>query len=306
MMLVLVILAAGAMLLLALLAAHALGWANRVFHVPTDPKFDAVLAALPGANCGGCGLPNCSEYAAAVVAGTVPANKCAVGGVSCATALARILGIELEQTWPYRPVVHCGAHYDDRLKRHDYRDSERTCGSANLISGIQACTYGCLGFGDCVWACDYDAIHVVDGLATVDYDKCVGCGACARVCPRNIISMTPFKSQRVLAIVCSNLDFGKDVKAVCKVGCIGCRACTRISDLFTMDQKGALPRIDYDRYDPNTMEATEVIMKKCPMKRILLVGKPSPEDMQAVAAEEAPEIAKADFKTTVDETEWHG
>ena len=298
------LMAAGTMLLLAIVAGHALGWANRVFQVPTDPKFDAVLAALPGANCGGCGLPSCSEYAAAVVAGTVPANKCAVGGVSCATALAKILGIELEQTWPYRPVVHCGAHYGDRLKRHPYRNSEGTCAAGNLISGIQGCAYGCLGFGDCEQACNYDAIHVIDGLAAVDYDKCTGCGACARVCPRNIISMVPFKSDRVLAVTCSNLDFGKDVRAVCKVGCIGCQACSRASELVTI--KDNLPRIDYDKYDPQKMDGVNLVIKKCPMKRMLMVGKPGPADLQAVAEEKVPAIAKADFKTTVDKTEWHG
>jgi Na+-translocating ferredoxin:NAD+ oxidoreductase RNF subunit RnfB len=301
---ILVLMAAGTMLLLALVAGHALGWANRVFHVATDPKFDAILAALPGANCGGCGCPGCSEYAAAVLQGTLPVTKCTVGGVSCATALAKILGIELKQTWPYRPVVHCGAHTADKLKRRAYRVGEPTCGAANLISGVQGCTYGCLGLGDCERACKYDAIHMIDGLAIVDYDACVGCAACERACPRHIISMVPFKSERMLAVTCSNLDFGKDVKAVCKVGCIGCQACSRISELFHM--KDHLSQIDYDKYDSDKMEAAQLLIQKCPMKRILFVGKPSAQDLQAVAAEQAPEIVKADFKTTVDKTEWHG
>ncbi len=145
---------------------------------------------------------------------------------------------------------------------------------------------------------------MIDGLAVVDYDACVGCAACARACPRNIISMVPFKSERMLAVTCSNLDFGKDVKAVCKVGCIGCQACSRISELFQM--KDHLSRIDYDKYDPDKMDAAELLIQKCPMKRILFVGKPSPKDLQAVAAEKAPDIVKPDFKTTVDQTEWHG
>jgi electron transport complex protein RnfB len=301
---ILIVMAAGTMLLLAVLAGHALGWANRVFHVKTDPKFDAVLDALPGVNCGSCGYPACSEYAAAVLTGTVPITKCTVGGVSTAKALAKILGIELGQTWPYRPVVHCGAHTADKLKRHAYPVGEPTCGAANLISGLQGCAYGCLALGDCVRVCKYDAIHMIDGLATVDYDACVGCGACERACPRHIISMVPFKSERMLAVTCSNLDFGKDVKAVCKVGCIGCMACSRISELFHM--KEHLSQIDYDKYDPDKMEAANLVIQKCPMKRILFVGKPSEKDLQAVAAEQAPDIVKPDFKTTVDKTEWHG
>ena len=301
---ILVLMAAGTMLLLALVAGHALGWANRVFHVATDPKYDAVLAALPGINCGGCGCAGCAEYASAVVAGKMPVTKCMPGGTNCARQLAGILGIALSQTWPYRPVVHCGAHTEDKLKRRAYRVGEQTCGAANMISGIQGCSYGCLALDDCVRACAYDAIGMIDGLATVDYDKCVGCGACERACPRHIISMVPFKNERMLAVTCSNLDFGKDVKAVCKVGCIGCQACTRISELFQI--KDNLPRIDYDKYDPEKMDAVELLIQKCPMKRILFVGKPSERDLQAVEGEEVPDIVKPDFKTTVDKTEWHG
>ncbi len=156
------------MLVLALFMAYVLGWANKTFHVEVDPRIEQVNHALPGANCGGCGYVGCGEYAEAVVAGKAPVNLCPVGGESCATAVAKILGIKLEASFPYRPAVHCGAHYDDRLGRHDYF-GEQTCGAANLTAGVQGCTYGCLGFGYCVKVCDFDAIHVVDGLATVDY-----------------------------------------------------------------------------------------------------------------------------------------
>jgi RnfABCDGE-type electron transport complex B subunit len=292
------------MLALALLMAWILGWANKTFHVEVDPRVEKVNEALPGANCGGCGYVGCNEYAEAVVAGDAPPDLCPVGGVSCATALADILGIELEQKWPYRPVVHCGAALEERLKRHPY-EGEQTCAAANLVNGVQGCTYGCLGFGDCETACPFDAIHVIDGLATVDYEKCTGCGKCAEVCPRNIISMIPFKMERMLAIACSNKDAGKHVKAVCKVGCIGCRMCERKGgELFKVTDN--LSRIDYDKYDPEMMEAAEVALEKCPMRRIIEVGKPSEEDLKALENEELPSIAEAEFKTTVDKTEWHG
>ena len=169
---------------------------------------------------------------------------------------------------------------------------------------MQGCTYGCLGLSDCQRACDFDAIHMIDGLAVVDYDKCTGCGACERACPRHIISMVPFKSQHMLVVTCSNKDFGKDVKAVCKVGCIGCKACTRASDLFKVEDN--ISRIDYDKYDPEQMDAANIAVAKCPMKRIIEVGRPSEKDLAAVADKESPEIVTADFKTTVDKTKWHG
>jgi RnfABCDGE-type electron transport complex B subunit len=296
-------LAGGAMLTLAVVMGYILGWANRAFHVEVDPRIEQVNGALPGANCGGCGYVGCNEYAEAVVAGEAPADKCTVGGASCAAALAKILGVELEHSWPKRPVVHCAAHWADRLQRNEYR-GERTCGSANIISGVQGCAYGCLGFGDCVRACAFDAIHVIDGLATVDYDKCVGCGACAEVCPRNIISMIPFKIDHVLVVACSNQDFGKDVKAVCKVGCIGCGRCAKANELFKMVDK--LPQIDYADYDPETAEQLESVARSCPMGSLTFIGQPTAKDIEATADEDLPVRVEADFDTTVDRTRWQG
>ncbi len=302
-MLTIVILAGMTMLALAVCMAFVLGWANKTFHVAVDPRVEQVNEALPGANCGGCGYVGCNEYAEAVVAGEIPPDKCTVGGSSCAEELAKILGVDLEQSFSQRPVVHCGATYDMRLGRHEYR-GERTCASANLVSGVQGCTYGCLGFGDCAGACTFDAIDVIDGLARVDYEKYTGCGACAKVCPRNIISIVPFKSEQMLIIQCSNKDFGKDVKAVCKVGCIGCRACQRANDLFEVIDN--IPHIDYDRYDPQDTSAVDAVLDKCPMKRLVYVGRPTEKDLAATSAEELPSEIQADFKTTVDDTEWHG
>jgi RnfABCDGE-type electron transport complex B subunit len=297
-------LAAGIMTVLAIITGHVLGWADRFFHVPSDPKVEAVLAALPGANCGGCGYTGCQSYAEAIAKGEAQLTHCGPGGPTCASKLADILGIKLEESFPYRAVVHCSAHSDQRLQRRVY-DGEPTCASANLVAGVQGCTYGCLGFGDCERACSYDACHVVDGLSTIDYDKCIGCRACARACPRNIISMVPFKAERMLVVACSNQDTAADVRSVCTVGCIGCKACVRAApELITFE--GGLPSINYDLYNPEESDALQAVLAKCPRKRYLFVGKPTEEDLAAVAAEELPESITADFKTTVDDTEWRG
>ncbi len=296
-----IVLAAGTMLFLALFMAYVLGWANKTFHVEVDPRVEQVTAALPGANCGGCGYVGCNEYAEAVVAGEAPPDKCTVGGVSCAAAVAKILGIELEPSWPQRPVVHCAATCEQRLGRHEYR-GEQTCGAANLLAGVQGCTYGCLGLDDCEEACAFDAIHVIDGLARVDYDKCVGCGACERACPRHIISMIPFKAERVLVVACSSKDPPKVVRSVCTVGCIGCGVCAKLSELFSMSD--GLAAIDYERYDPQADLAP--VLAKCPREMLVYVGTPSAEDLAAVGAEELPARVEADPKTTVDKTQWRG
>jgi len=296
-----VILAGATMLVLAVFMAWVLGWANRAFHVQADPRVEQVNAALPGANCGGCGYVGCNEYAEAVVAGEASPDRCTVGGVRCAAAVAKILGVDLAPSWPLRPVVHCAADYDARLKRAAYT-GEPTCGAANLVAGVQGCTYGCLGFGDCVAVCRFDAIGMVDGLAVVDYAKCTGCGACEQACPRHIISMIPFKADRVLVVACSSQDPPKIVRENCTVGCIGCGACARLSDLFKMD--GSLARVDYDRYDPAA--DFEPLLAKCPREAMLFVGTPSEKDLAAVADAELPDRVEDDFKTTVDRTDFRG
>ena len=301
---VIMLIAAAVMLVLAVLGAWILGWANRAFFVPVDPRIADINAALPGANCGGCGYVGCNDYAEAVVAGAAAPDKCTVGGEDVAKKVASIAGVEVGQSWPFRPVVHCGATYGQRKGRMDYR-GERSCATANLVNGVQSCTYGCLGFGDCEKACAFNAIHVKQGLATVDYEKCVGCGACAKVCPRNIITMVPFKSERMLIISCSNRDMGKEVREVCEVGCLGCKACERASG-GAIRVENNLPTIRYEEYNPETMNAAIMAMEKCPMKRILYVGKPSRQDMEKVKEENVPPVVTADFKTTVDDTTWRG
>ena len=302
----LITLAAAVMLLLAVAASSILGWANRAFYVYVDPRVTHIQDALPGANCGGCGYVGCGEYAEAVAGGDAAVDLCAPGGVSCAQAVADVMGVDVEPGWPYRAIVHCAATISQRLGRVEYR-GEPTCSAANLVAGHQGCTYGCLGLADCVVSCDFDAIHVVDGLAVIDYRNCTGCGACVDACPRHIISRVPFKASRILAVACSNQDFGNDVRGVCSVGCIGCKACERASGLFTM--RDNLPALDYDVYEPADNEQLEGIdksLEKCPMESLIWVGEPSPEDLLATRDEELPARAEADFETTVDRTEWWG
>ena len=296
-------LSAGTMLFLAVILSFVLGWANKKFHVDVDARVLQIIDQLPGANCGGCGYVGCGDYAEAVALEHEAVDKCTVGGQACAAAVAAIMGVEVGETLPFRPIVHCGAHTGDRLGRSEYR-GERRCAAANLVTDIQGCTYGCLGFGDCAAACQFDALHVVDGLAVVDYEKCVGCGACAKVCPRNIITITPFKSEQMLAVTCANKDKGKEVTAVCKVGCIGCGACARTSELFSIVDN--LSTIDYDNYDPSCSLDLLDACKKCKRQRLVYVGKPTDKEKQKGVDLTAPEIVEPDFKTTVDDMEWRG
>lgn len=269
MSLVTIILAGGSLLILALIFSYILCWANHAFHVEVDPRIEAICEVLPGANCGGCACVGCGEYAEAIVNKGTAVNCCAPGGPGVAEAIAKIMGVEVDASAPMRPVVHCGATYDQRLNKGEYL-GEPSCAAAVNMAGIQGCQYGCLGLGDCVRACNYDAISVKNGLATVDYEKCVGCGACVRACPRNIISMVPFSSDRMYVVTCSNKESGPAVKAVCTSGCIGCKACTKKSDLCTME--GNLAAIDYENYGPEKLEEMAAAAEKCPTDSIQIRG----------------------------------
>ncbi len=294
--------AVAVMLLLAVCMSYVLGCANEAFHVEVDPKVELINDALPGSNCGGCGYVGCMEYAEAVARGDASATLCAPGGSSTAQQLGEIMGVDVSNALPYRAVVHCTATSDQRLQKMPYY-GEQTCHAANLVSGVQGCTYGCLGLADCVESCDYDAIHIRQGVAVVDYDNCIGCKACAEVCPRNIITMVPFKQEKVFVVGCCNKDFAADVKSVCKVGCTGCSACTKVTDLLAME--GKLPVVDYNKYAPENIDFS-AIQDKCKMGRLMFVGKPTSEERTAVEDEEVPETVYADFKTTVDKSDWWG
>jgi len=254
----------------ALFMTLVLNWADRAFHVNVDKRIETIMDALPRANCGGCSFAGCSEYAKAVVSGDAPIDACSAGGPECMSAMAEIMNLDVSLSAPEKAIVHCRAMQNDRLYQSVYK-GERRCSPANFIKDIQGCAYGCLGFGDCCHACNYDAVSIVDGLATVNYEKCVGCGACVRACPRNIISLVPFKEEKMVAVQCANHDFGKDVMAVCKLGCTGCKKCAKITDQFEI--KDNLSVLDYDKYQPELSADLEKAIDKCPTGVIRHVGK---------------------------------
>jgi len=253
--------------------------ASEKLKVEVDPKIEEVHKALPQIDCGACGFAGCSSYAKAVVNQPDLIGRCAPGGAATAEAIAAILNLQVSGGGhPQRPIVHCNAHTGDKTFYARY-EGIPSCTAANALPNVQACKFGCLGFGDCVDACKFGALRIVDGLATVDYDKCTGCTACSKACPRNLIEMVPFSHDPIMTVACRSKETGKVTRQMCKVGCIGCGLCAKQSDLFTVEDNFA--RIDYGKYTPS--EQTEAAMNKCPTKVIVYRGRKAPAAEQETA-----------------------
>ena len=257
---------------LGLLFGVGLAVASRIFFVKRDPRVEEVEGVLPGVNCGACGAPGCSGFAEGVVGGKYPANGCTVGGIAVAAEVSKIMGAEAGEFISKLAVVRCRGDRDNCTERALYQGL-MDCKAATLIdNGAKGCEYGCLGLGTCVNACPFDAIQMDDnGLPVVNEALCVGCGECVRVCPRGIMAMMPW-NQKVF-IACVSQDFGKAVKSVCKVGCIGCSICanpkTTADEIITMD--GKLPVIHYEKIN-EPWQDLEKAVNKCPTKSFGIRG----------------------------------
>lgn len=226
---------------IGLIAGVGLSIASVLMHVPTDETEQKIRAALPGANCGACGFSGCDGYAAAIAKGEAPPDRCAPGGAETATALSEILGVEVVAEQKHAAVL-CGGDCDAVGTKLIYHGVQ-TCAAANqLYRGPSDCGYGCIGLGDCVRECEYDAISVKNGVAVVDPANCTGCERCVKACPKGIIALKPAQSHPVVR--CSNPQKGAVVRKICQKGCIGCMKCAKVCPTGAASVKNFLASID--------------------------------------------------------------
>lgn len=198
--------------------------ASKVFFVPVDETAAALREVLPGANCGGCGFAGCDDYANSMAADrSLACNKCPVGGASVAAKLAEILGVEAGSAEKQVAVVMCNGNKDVTKSLLQYEGPKSCKAAKQLFGGNKLCSFGCLGLGDCEAACNYDSIRVINGVAKVDRNSCVACGACVNTCPQKLIRIAPEKNQVIC--FCHNTDKGGVTRKACEVGCIGCKKC---------------------------------------------------------------------------------
>ena len=237
-----------------------LAFASKRFAVEVDPKIDQIHEILPGANCGGCGYAGCAAYAEAVVREGISANLCSPGGPAVTQKIAQLLGIEETSAVRRVAYLHCAGSKDRAKEKYTY-DGVRDCRVAALLKGgPKACSDGCIGFGTCAEACKFDALSMgADGLPVVDRDKCTACGACVRICPKNLFDLV--HDTITIYLACSSHDRGNVVKNACSVGCFGCGICVKVTEGDAIEMKDNLPTIDYDS-SPNLVLAHY----KCPTK----------------------------------------
>ncbi len=211
---------------LGLVFGLILALASRVFAVKEDPRKQLLDEIMPGANCGACGFAGCSAYADALIDGATVVGACPVGGVELAKKMAHIMGVtDFGAALRQVAFVRCNGSGSNR-NLYKY-DGIQDCLAASRVAagGPLACQYGCLAFGSCMKACDFDAISIQNNCAVVDMEKCVGCLKCISACPRNLITVVPYGSD--VLVKCHSRDKGVDTRAVCESGCIGCGLCAK-------------------------------------------------------------------------------
>jgi len=251
------ILAIGATTILGLVLGAIIGIAAKVFAVETDPRIELVEDELPGANCGGCGLAGCADFAKALVRGDVTANQCPVCSGDAMDNILKLLGATGEVKDKMVAIVRCGGG-DSVATKANYNGINDCKAAALIANGSKGCKSGCLGLATCARACPFGAIEMTDGLAIVHNDLCVGCEKCVSSCPKDLIVMKPEKAK--VDVLCNSTAKGPEKKKVCSVSCIGCQKCVKASDDGQMVMDGFLARVNYE--DAPSAEAA--IRSACP------------------------------------------
>ncbi len=281
---------------IGVVAAIILYAAAQKFKVFEDPRIDEVEDALPSANCGGCGYPGCRNFAEECVkAENFDELFCPVGGNDLMKQVATILGKDAVEKAPQVAVIRCSGSFEHRPKKNNYDGAYNCTINTALYSGDTGCENGCLGLGECVDSCTFDAMYMDEktGLPVVIEDKCTACGDCVRACPKDIIELrNKGKKDRRIFVSCINVDKGGVAKKNCSVACIGCTKCEKECKFDAIKIENFLAYIDF-----NKCVLCRKCVSVCPTNAIHELNFP-PKKVRAPKVEKKEEVAEK----TVSET----
>jgi Na+-translocating ferredoxin:NAD+ oxidoreductase RNF subunit RnfB len=257
-----IIIAAVVVAVVGIIIGFFLGFSSEKFKVEVDPKEEAILEVLPGNNCGGCGFAGCSGLAASIAKGEAEVGACPVGGDPVANQIASIMGVEAGESVKQVAFVMCAGTHDKANTDYEYY-GVKDCAMMQYVpnGGPKSCNHGCLGYGSCVTACPFDAIHIVNGVAVVDKDACKACKKCIEACPKGLIELIPYDSK--VKVHCSSQDKGKTVMQACSVGCIGCKLCEKACEFDAVTVQN-----NYAHIDQSKCTGCGKCAEKCPKKII--------------------------------------
>lgn len=252
--------------IIAVILGLGLAFAAKVFAVPVNEKVERIRECLPGANCGACGFSGCDGYADALANGkTKETNLCGPGGKEAAIKISTIMGTKTESIKGMVAVVLCQGNHRNVKTKINYIGASNCKMATQLFGGPRDCTYGCLGFGDCVKACPYEAIFICDGVARINPKKCRACKKCISICPRGLIELFPVEELHA-AVFCKNSDKGQITRKACAQGCIACTKCVKICEAgaISIDNNKA-------KVDRNICIGCGKCVEQCPTGAINLI-----------------------------------
>jgi electron transport complex protein RnfB len=245
-----------------------LAYANKKFAIEVNPLIHIVEDVLPKGQCGACGFAGCMAYAEAVVTNPdVAPNLCVPGKAVVAAQVAELTGKKAEAVEPRVAKVMCGGGIEEAKRSYEY-EGIASCAAANvLFGGPKSCSFGCLGYGDCVGTCPFGAMTMGDNhLPQIDAEKCTGCGACQKACPKQVITLSPLTAK--VHVNCKSSAKGAEVRKICTAGCISCTLCMRQCDHEAITMVNNLPVIDSSKCQVCT---DPKCIAKCPTKAIQLI-----------------------------------